>query len=91
MAGVSVDVSAVTNAISLCKQSIQEFNKASGDLERKCQDAGTTWKDAKYQQLSRIVGDCTTALSAPVKQLEDCIKTLEALKAAIVEYEQTKV
>ena len=91
MAGVSVELAAVAGAISLCQQSIQQFNKASTELSRKYQSAGTSWKDNKYQQLGGIVNDCTTALNKPVKELEECVKKLTALKKAIEEYEKTNV
>ena len=35
MSGVSVEAAAVAGAISLCQQSIQQFNKASNDLNKK--------------------------------------------------------
>ena len=91
MAGVSVESAAVAGAISLCQQSIQNFSKASADLSKKYQAAGASWKDSKYQQLGGIVGDCTTALSKPINQLEECIKKLTALQKAIAEYEQTSI
>lgn len=91
MSGVSVEAAAVTSAISLCQQSIQQFNKASDDLNKKYQAAGTSWKDSKYQQLGGIVHECTTALSKPIKQLEECVKSLTALQQAIAEYEQTSI
>lgn len=70
---------------------IQQFEKASGDLSKKYQAAGTTWKDEKYKQLGGIVTDCTTALNKPIKELQDCVKKLTALQKAIAEYEQTSV
>ena len=91
MSNVSVESAAISGAISLCKQSIQEFNKASTDLSRKYQDAGSSWKDQKYVQLGGIVSDCTNALNKPIKQLEDCIQKLTALQKAVAEYEQTSV
>lgn len=91
MAGVSVEAAAVSGAISLCQQSIQQFEKASGDLSKKYQAAGTTWKDEKYKKLGGIVTDCTTALNKPIKELQDCVKKLTALQKAIAEYEQTSV
>ena len=91
MAGVSVEAEAVSGAISLCQQSIQQFQKASGDLKNKYQTAGTTWKDEKYKQLGGIVSDCTTALNKPIKELQECIEKLTALQKAIAEYEQRSV
>ena len=91
MPGVSVELAAVAGAISLCNQSIQAFNKASADLKRKYQSAGSSWKDSKYQQLGGIVNDCTTALNKPIQELEDCVKKLTELQKAISEYEQTSI
>ena len=91
MPGVSVEAAAVAGAISLCQQSIQNFNKASADLNRKYQAAGSSWKDSKFQQLGGIVNDCTAALNKPVKELEDCLTKLGALQKAIAEYEQTSI
>lgn len=91
MSGVSVQTAAVAGAISLCRQSIQQFTKASSDLNKKHQAAGSSWKDSKYQQLGGIVDDCTSALSKPIKQLEECVQKLIALQKVIEEYEQTNV
>lgn len=91
MSGVSVELAAVAGAISLCQQSIRRFTKASDDLTKKYQVAGTSWKDSKYQQLGGIVRECTTALSKPIMQLEDCIKSLTALQKAIEKYEQISI
>lgn len=91
MANVSVESAAVSGAITLCQQSITQFSKASTDLSRKYQSAGSSWKDSKYQQLGGIVSECTTALSKPIKQLEECVKKLTALQKAISEYEQTSI
>lgn len=91
MPGVSVEAAAVSGAISLCQQSIQQFTKASSDLNKKYQTAGASWKDSKYQQLGGIVGECTSALAKPIKQLEDCVQKLTALQKAIAEYEQTSI
>lgn len=88
---VSVEAAAVAGAISLCNQSIQNFKKASTDLSRKYQSAGSSWKDSKYQQLGGIINDCTKALDKPVKELEECVKKLTALQKAIGEYEQTRI
>ena len=91
MANVSVEKSAVSSAISLCNQSIQQFNQASKSLSSKYQAAGSNWKDAKYKQLGGSVNDCTTALNKPVKELEGCITKLNALLKAIEEYEATNL
>lgn len=91
MANVSVEISAVTSAISLCNQSMSQFRKASADLQKKYQNAGTSWKDAKYKQLGTIVTECSATLNKPVKELQDCIKKLENLKAIIEEYERTNI
>lgn len=91
MAGVSTEAAAVQGAISLCQQSIQNFSKASTDLSRKHQAAGSFWKDSKYQQLGGIVNECTGALNKPVKELEDCVRKLTALYKAVLEYEKTRV
>lgn len=91
MGQVNVEVSMVEQAIKICKQSIDGFRKASGGVEKKCQEAGTAWKDDKYKQLQGIVQDCSKALQNPIKELEDCIEKLTALKAVIIQYEQTNV
>ena len=61
------------------------------DLKRKYQGAGTSWKDAKYKQLGTIITDCSTALSKPVSELQDCVNKLESLKKAIEDYERTNI
>lgn len=91
MGNISVDAQTVAKAIELCNKSINEFNKAVNTLKKQYQTAGSTWNDGKYKQLGGIVNDCSTALSKPVKQLEECIKKLTALQKAISEYEQTNI
>lgn len=91
MASVSVEAAAVAGAISLCQQSIQQFNNASANLNRQYQAAGSAWKDSKYQQLGGIVNDCTNALNKPIKDLEDCIRKLNDLQKAVGIYEQSRI
>ena len=88
MANVSVEKSAVLGAISLCQQSIRQFEQASKSLSSKYRAAGSNWKDAKYSQLGGVVSDCTTALSRPVKELEECVRKLNMLLKEIEEYEK---
>lgn len=91
MAGVSVEQSAVAGAISLCNQSIESFKKTGSNLVRSYQQAGGSWKDSKYKQLGSIVSDCKSALDNPISELESCRAKLEALLAAIIEYESTNL
>lgn len=91
MAGVSVEKGAVDGAIRLCQKTIQEFEKTNNDLKRRYQAAGTGWKDSKYKQLGDLVNECTTALTKPQKELQDCIAKLQELLKAIEAYEATKV
>lgn len=91
MANVSVEMTAVVKAISLCKQSIQQCQKSSEILQKKYQAAGTSWKDGKYKELGGVLGNCTKALNSPVSELENCVTRLESLKKAISEYESTKI
>ena len=91
MANVSVEQRAVTKAILLCKQSIQQCQKSSTTLKKKYQAAGVSWKDQKYKELGNVLGNCTKALDSPVKELEDCVNKLESLKKTIIEYENTKI
>ena len=91
MSRVSVNAAAVASAISLCQQSIQQFTKASNDLNRKYQAAGISWKDSKYQQLGGIIRECDAALLKPMAQLEECVKSLMVLQAAVAEYEQANI
>lgn len=88
MANVSVEKSAVVSAISLCNQSIRQFDQVSKSLLSKYRTAGSSWNDSKYKQLGGIVNDCTTALILPVKELEGCITKLNALLKEIEEYEK---
>lgn len=91
MAGVSVEKSAVDGAIQLCQKTIQNFEKTSGELKRRYQGAGTSWKDSKYKQLGDIVNECTAALKKPQEELTDCIRKLQELQKAIAEYEATQI
>ena len=87
MANVSVERSAITKAIAICQQAIQELQSTSSSLQRKYQAAGTSWKDSKYTQLGSIVNTCNTSLKNPIEGLKDCIKKLEALEKAVSDYE----
>lgn len=87
METVSVEKSAILGAISLCRQSILQFQQASKALSTKYQAAGSQWRDAKYQQLGGVVNECTTALQRPVGELEACMTRLNALLKAIEAYE----
>lgn len=91
MPNVSVEISAVSGAIALCQQSIQQFQQTASGLTRSYQSAGSTWRDQKYQQLGSIVSDCSSALNKPVQELSDCIQKLTALRQAIQEYEETSL
>ena len=91
MANVSVESAAVSGAISLCKQSVEQFQQASRTLTSRYQTAGSTWKDSKYTQLGGIVNDCSIALNKPIKELEDCARKLNELLRAIQEYESTSL
>lgn len=91
MAEVLVEKSAVQGAIALCDRSIQEYQQASKFLSSRYIQAGSFWKDDKYEQLGVVVGDCTKALENPIEELEDCkIKLMELLKA-IETYESSNI
>lgn len=83
----NVDSGAVQKATQLCRQSIDSLDKASKDIQSKYQQAGSGWKDAKYNQLGGIVGDCVSALRGPINQLRECMTALSNIAAAIGDYE----
>jgi len=83
----NVDSAAIQKAMKLCQQSITELQQASKGIESKYQQAGSTWRDSKYQQLGGIIGECVSALRSPVSQLSECMNVLSQLAAAISEYE----
>lgn len=91
MAGVSVEKAALLGAISLCNESINNFQKTSSVLSKKYQSAGSDWRDNKYTQLGTIVNECNTALNQPVKQLQECITKLNELLKAVDEYENIHI
>ena len=84
----NVDSGAVQRAMKLCQQSISELEQASKGVESKYQQAGSGWRDSKYQQLGGIIGECVSALRAPIGQLSECINVLSQIAAAISEYEE---
>lgn len=84
----NVDSAAIQKAMQLCQQSITELQQASKGVESKYAQAGSGWKDSKYQQLGGIIGECVSALRAPISQLGECMNVLSQLAAAIGEYEE---
>lgn len=90
--GVSVNSASIKGGIGCCKTSIQELQKAASDLKRSYQQAGSGgWKDQKYTALGSIVTECTTALTKPIGELQECMKKLNELLAAVEAYEQTSI
>lgn len=86
--GVSVEKTAVQGGIKCCKVSIQELESASRTLKYNYQSAGAGgWRDQKYAALGRIIEECCNALETPVDELEECMKKLKALLAAVEKYE----
>jgi len=83
----NVDSAAIQKAMKLCQQSISELQNASKGIESKYQQAGSSWRDSKYQQLGGIIGECVSALRSPVSQLSECMNVLSQIAAAISEYE----
>lgn len=87
MANVSVEKSAVVKSIALCNHTIQQYKQTAAYMEKQYREAGTNWRDAKYAQLGVVVNDCTTALKAPVAELEECLRKLNEILKAIERYE----
>ena len=87
MEKVSVEKDVIRKSIELCNRSIQQYTQSSLTLERKYQEAGSTWRDMKYKQLGGVVHECTTALKTPIKELEECVVKLNELLKAIERYE----
>lgn len=88
MAEATVSSAIVGKSIEACNKSIEALNKTAGTLQRRYMDAGAGWKDRQYSQLGGIIQECQSALNQPVTQLNDCIKSLQDLLKAIVEYQQ---
>lgn len=87
--GVSVERAAIQGGIGCCKTAIHELESASKSLQRSYEQAGSGgWKDQKYAALGGIVGECCSALTKPVSELQDCMGRLNELLAAVDEYEQ---
>lgn len=84
----NVDSGAVQKAMQLCRQSITELERTSKGIQSKYQQAGSGWRDAKYNQLGSIVGECVSALHAPISQLGECMGVLSQIANAISEYEE---
>ena len=90
--GVSVESAAVQGGISCCKTSIHELQTAAARFQRAYQQAGSGgWRDQKYAALGGIVGDCCSALTKPVGELNECMRSLEELLKAVRAYESTSL
>ena len=86
--GVSVERAAVQGGIGCCKVAIHELQTASRELSQSYRQAGSNgWRDQKYAALGGIVEECCSAMTKPISDLEDCMRKLEALLAAISAYE----
>ena len=83
----NVDSAAIQKSMQLSQQSIGELQSASRGIETKYQQAGSTWRDSKYQQLGGIIGECVSALRAPIDQLGECMNVLSQIADAIIEYD----
>lgn len=90
--GVSTESTAIQSGIGCCKVSIHELEAASSSLKRSYQQAGSGgWKDQKYAALGGIVEECCSALTKPIGELQECMTKLQALLAAVQEYESTSL
>ena len=88
--GVSVGRNAIQGGIGCCKTAIHELEDASRSLIRSYQQAGSNgWRDQKYAALGGIVEECSSALTKPVNELQQCMAKLDELLKAVTEYENT--
>lgn len=91
-ANVSVESAAVQSGIGVCNISMEELSKAANNLQKSYQQAGSGgWKDSKYAALGGIVGECCSALTKPIGELQECMQKLQDLLRAIGEYEQVNL
>lgn len=87
--GVSVESSAIQSGISCCRTSIRKLESASKGLRHSYQQAGSGgWNDQKYTKLGGIVGECCSALTKPISELQECVVKLNDLLQAVRDYEQ---
>lgn len=91
MEKVSVEKDVIRKSMELCNQAIKQYKQSSQVLERKYQEAGSTWRDMKYKQLGGVVHECTTALKTPIKELEECVMKLNKLLNSIERYESENI
>lgn len=90
--GVSVERAAVQGGIGCCKLSMNELERASKELFRSYQNAGSNgWRDQKYMALGGIVQECCGSLIRPMAELQDCMVKLEELLRTIDAYEQVNL
>lgn len=87
MANVSVEKSAVIKSIALCNHTIQQYKQTAVYMGKRYREAGVGWHDAKYAQLGAVINDCTSALNAPIAELEECLGKLNEILKAIERYE----
>jgi len=91
MSNVSVGLSVVQNAQTVCNEGIQDLNSAAAKLQQRYLQAGDGWKDSKYAQLGGIVHECSSALRKPIEELVGCLSKLKDIEAALAEYEGTSL
>lgn len=84
----NVEKNAVFKSIVLCKKTIEQYKQTSQYLKKQYLNAGTTWRDQKYNQLGLVLKDCTAAMHSPVKELEECVYSLNEILRAIEKYEK---
>ncbi len=87
MANVAVEKIAVSQAIRLCQEMQNELKNSRKSLQNQYRAAGSTWKDEKYQQLGRIVDECSGAMERPERELTETMNKLGKLLLAIERYE----
>ena len=91
MSNVSVGLSVVQNAQTVCNEAIQDLGNAATKLQQRYLQAGDGWKDAKYSQLGGIVHECSTAIRNPIQELLECLNKLKSIEAVLQEYESTNL
>lgn len=87
MGDVSVESTAVSNAIKQCQTIQTGLKYETTKMLRQYETLGSGWNDEKYRELGQIVHKCSDALKQPLSELQRCEAFLAQLHNIISEYE----
>lgn len=87
MANILTSQGSVESAKKACLATQKCLVSSIETLRGKYEAAGVGWQDAKYKELGTVINSATKAMSEPLRELSDCMSSLDDLMAIIAEYE----